>query len=150
MARSSHSTWVSSRCPSGHLRANFRWPLGIGFALQIEYTLMRKVKVIHNRKLYQCLLWEEMVVRLHTVLGNCKIQEMCDPCPVNHSVATVQLGSAWLGFADFGLCAAHGIEPSHQGTGWLVPTPAGLWLSHGSVNYPCLEVNSFLFTSHQP
>ena len=47
------------------------------------------------------------------------------------SVATVQLGSAWLDFADFGPCAAHGVEPSHQGTGWLVPTPTVVRLSHG-------------------
>jgi len=40
------------------------------------------------------------------------------------SVATVQLGSTRLGFAGSGPCGTRGVEPSHQGTGSLVPTPA--------------------------
>ena len=71
------------------------------------------------------MLFEGTSARKH------KIDKELPYLVMTNSVATVQLGSAWLDFADFGPCAAHGVEPSHQGTGWLVLTPTVVRLSHG-------------------
>lgn len=59
------------------------------------------------------------------------------------SVATVQLGSAWLGFTGFGRNMASKVERSGVPGNWLHVTRLDSWLSHDLTDFKPYKEHSF-------